>query len=662
VGRREQLRKTDIAGSRFSFDVLAGNRNAILLLFVLVVGTYLNTLWNQFTYDDRPYVKENKYITSLRYLPDIFTKAYPPDDPDLSLYRPLVELSYLTDYAVGVHQTELSLLTAQPEVSPIPFHITNILIHFAVCIALYFLVLRFTRERIVPLVSAAIFAVHPVHVEVVASVAGRAESLCALFYLLSIHFFVSWRESVAKRESGERYLSPPLLLSIAWFFAALLSKETAITLPVILFLVDMLVLKTYGEERSCVKRLGRLFATYLPYIAVFVFYAAVRVLVIGEVGIKEKMTYFYEKNPSTVMPSMLIAFVMYLKLLVIPTILHADYNFPILFVDHYFIQEPQRLLSAWALIGLVLLVGYLSISFILAFSKQRIAFLLFWLPVTLFPVSNIIPFGDFMAERFLYLPSAAYCVLIGALFAYALARIGGESARRRRTLWIVVAVFIALLGLRSAVRNTDWRNGIQFWKAVLRTAPENRDVYYALGHVYADSSKEHLMLGNLARERADFSAAAEHLEQAAKDEERAIHYYQVSIEKHPDYYQAYYNLGILLSEAQKPDHLAARRLFERGLKYYPQNLQHIDTFYFAIGLSYGKTGEYERAAEYVQRALRLQPRNVKYLNSLGSALANLRQYDRAEALWKKALEIEPDNPETHENLEKLYALRRRSRL
>jgi tetratricopeptide (TPR) repeat protein len=659
VGHRKHHPNTRLVRSLLSLDALASDRNALLLVFALVVATYANTLFNEFTYDDRPYIKENKYITSLRYLPVIFTKTYAPHDPELSVYRPLVEVSYIIDYALGVHRTDLSILTEQPEASPIPFHITNMLIHFGVCVLLYFLVLRFGGGRTVALVSAAMFAVHPVHVEVVASVVGRAESLCALFYLLSLLFFISWRNALAQGKATEHYLSPRFMLSILFFSAALLSKETAITLPPMLFLTDVLLLRTYAEETPPSKRFARLLAAYLPYVALFLLYILIRVLVVGELGTNEKITYFDGKSHAQPAAAMLVAFLIYLKLLVLPTILHADYNFPILFVDRYFIQEPKNLLSLWPLIGAIMLIGYLTISFVLAFRKSRLAFVLLWLPVMLFPVSNIIPFGDIMAERFLYLPSVGYCVLVAAACAYALAHFGGANARRRTAVWIAAALVIALFSLRSVVRNTDWSNEIRFWKAVLRTAPENRDVYYALGHSYANRREQQLMLGNLARQRGDFAAAAKHLEAAAPDEQQAIYYYRVSIQKYPDYYQAYYNLGILLSEQQKPDHIAARKVFEQGLQFRQQNLQNIDVFYFGIGISYAKSGDYERAVEFIEKALRFKPRDTKYLNNLGSALASLHQYDRAEALWKKALEIEPDNKDARQNLEKLSSLRNR---
>ena len=117
------------------------------LISLLVVITFANIIQNEFTGDDVAYVRDNEYVKSVKYLPEIFTRPYPPMLPELGLYRPIVELTYMIDYALGIRHSEFESLGFKPEIDTTPFQVTDILIHLLVCIAVSFIALQVFPEK-----------------------------------------------------------------------------------------------------------------------------------------------------------------------------------------------------------------------------------------------------------------------------------------------------------------------------------------------------------------------------------------------------------------------------------------------------------------------------------------------------------------------------------
>jgi tetratricopeptide (TPR) repeat protein len=486
-------------------------------------------------------------------------------------------------------------------------------------------------------------------VEVVASIVGRAESLCALFFLLAILFYL-------KRTPGESYVSIPTLLSLLFFFCALLSKEMAISLPLVLIMLENLRKENSLASPVFPSRIAAYVHTYLPYLAVLILYLTIRVWVVEEIGIRKDMTYFAQRPGIQFITTMPIVFALYLKLLILPLQLNADYNFPILLFGKYFIEAPKTILSFSVVIGLATLIAYLGLSVYAVARSRPLAIALLWFLITLLPVSNIIPFGDMMAERFLYLPSIGFCAVVGGVLAAMVerhSRTGRPQAASRQLAWAIFICLLVFYGARSAIRNHDWRDEIAFWKSVMRDAPTNSDAYYGLAHSYADKRMEALKKYNALKEQGDFSAAMRYHDDAVHYEQKAIECYRLTVQKDPTYYEAYYNLAGLLMEAKEPDYVEARRFYEEGLKQYPRNWKNLDVFYFGIGLTYAFTGEYREAAEYFETAIRFKSSDPKYYINLGSAYANLRQYALARKAWLHALEVDPSNTEAIKNLEKL---------
>ena len=237
------------------------NRTIILLLLLLTLSVYANSLTGEFVWDDDFLILENPSIMSFTHVWTYFVldlyQSYS------NYYRPIQALSNAVDFALW-------------GANPFGFHLTNVLLHMAV-IALYFGIVNFiTGDRRVASVAAALFAVHPAHVAVVAYIAGRADTLCALFMLLSLIFF--YRHFTASRKDGSR---AQYILSLAFFILALMSKEIAVIFPAVILLCR----KFFVSDNMAGQSRERIRFHYLSwYVIVAAVYSLLRVYALNFSG------------------------------------------------------------------------------------------------------------------------------------------------------------------------------------------------------------------------------------------------------------------------------------------------------------------------------------------------------------------------------------------
>jgi hypothetical protein len=218
------------------------NLVSILIVFVVSLGVYANSLFNDFVYDDVPQVLENRWIRDTEYIPDILSKdvwAFEREEGGWNYYRPLMYLVYMANYHVfGLRAWG--------------FHLVNLLFHAGVSILVFLIIyallttwrLGKSSSPLGPSLAAALFfAAHPIHTEVVAWVAGIPELTFTLFLLISFFFYM--------RSGDGKLIKGNYLLSLAFFPLALLSKETAVILPLLLILYDFaLGMILFSAEQS----------------------------------------------------------------------------------------------------------------------------------------------------------------------------------------------------------------------------------------------------------------------------------------------------------------------------------------------------------------------------------------------------------------------------
>lgn len=391
---------------------------AVVVAAALVV--YLGALENRFAMDDLPLVVRNPLVQAVPGMWRAFAAPFWPADFGGHMYRPLAVASWALDQRVD---------------GALWFHLVNLLWHAAACIAVAALARRFADDR-AALVAGLLFAVHPVHVEAVANVAGRTELMAALFVMLGVYAALA-RGSIA--------------WSAAAWGLALLSKENAAVLP---------ALVAWGWVLGLGRPSRRLMLAFTAsWLVIGLGYAVVRWYVLEPYArFQSVASTFLGQTPLSIRLTAVAELVDVARLLVFPLTLRADYS-P---------DERTLVASPVDLRPLAGLVCFLAWSTLLAFAWRRgrrlEAFGLGWIGIAFLPVANLVfPAGFLLAERTLYLPSAG------------LALAGGSWLARWPARWrLVSAACLVLFGAaRTALRVPVWRDNTTVTLSILEDSPRS---------------------------------------------------------------------------------------------------------------------------------------------------------------------------------------------
>ncbi len=611
---------------------------------------FVNTLWNGFAYDDWDIILDNPAVRHLSNFRSIFAAGYWPDPGFNLLYRPVVIFSYALNYAVAGDK-------------PFSYHLVNVLLHAGNSALVYLLFVALFQMRGLALVAASAFALHPIHTEAVANVAGRAELLSNAFLFLSWWLYLRWDEAPAKTRT--RWLSA----SVAAFALALLSKEHAAVLLGLLALTDLLRASEKGLP------LGRMIwercrTAYGWYLGALVGYLVVRAIVLGVLltsHVHFVANPLVRADPWTRSLTAIKVLGKYLWLLLAPVRLSSDYSYNQIPLSGSFI-EPAVLAAVLGLLAMLALA-------IWGWRRQpgvSVAVAIF--VISILPVSNLpFPIGTIMAERVLYLPSLGWCLLFGVAVA--------TLAGRRGWSLVTVSAFVLLLlgyGTRTVIRNRDWRGNPELFAAAARSSPNS-----ALAQSH---------LGNILLQRGDLAGARQALERSLQiypefsdghnslgavlerqgEIDAALLAYQTAIDLSPDYRPPHLSLGFLyirkgmtsdaLGEFRRVAQLGAFRVdeFNRLAKGFflvgslgeaRQSLEKAsyytpDSFVLRnnLGLIYLRQGRWEDAQRELEVAARLMPNSPEVQMNLGRVFAARGLLAQAEAALKASLKIQPVNP------------------
>lgn len=429
----------------------------VSIICALCVLCYDATFGFDFAYDDFLHIPYSKIVSAPAseglQLSTIFTTATYPGD----LYRPLLTLSYrVTSLAVGM--------------SPFYFHVTNVLLYIGVCCVAYAFLKMFHADNArLAFVSTALFAVHPLHSEVVANVSGRTELLAAFFLLLA---FLSYLKSLA----DERLVFS--LVAAFCFVLAVLSKESAYTLLALLVL-------HYG---LFVPKSKRKFA--LKSIVIFACLAlglfAFRLQIVeSPFAAEASLAVYHPENPLLHEPLFrrILPGIQYagraLFLHFFPFHLQVDYSLP-------FKVFWQEVYSLEGLAFTVLSLAWLVL--IMRFRRDRYAvFFLSWPILTgVFALNILTPIGTIMGERLVFLPSLG---VIHAVVYILYSRLPIALWRKVEIAAVVLSVFIFFTVLRTII----WRDNLSVFRQAVRDNPKSPKAAMGLGmHYYHREKKPQL--------------------------------------------------------------------------------------------------------------------------------------------------------------------------
>jgi tetratricopeptide (TPR) repeat protein len=480
-------------------------------------GVYLNTLSNGFALDDIRLVRDNPRLEPPVSLPGLFVQPYGDSEgPSSGLYRPVTLAS-------------LAINRAVTGPGPLGFHWVNLLLH-AVASALAWWVLRRAGAFYgTAFLGGLLFAVHPLHTEAVANVAGRAELLATVGVL------AAWLAHRRAAESSAR--GPAAAWAVAagiFYLAATLSKEAAILTPAVLLIDDALRRRDGSDP-------GVRWSLYTPYAGGLLLAIALRIHALG--GLRGAKTVIPLDNPAAALDATLRVAtalwvqVRYAWLFVWPGALSSDYSFAAIpAVDS---PADPRFVAGFGAFAVAVALG--------VYGWKRSTPLALGIAIWVFfflPASNIVfPIGTIMAERLAYLPSLGACLIAGHLGARTAAGTGTSSwnATRRTAVVVCAALIVATLAARTWTRNPVWESNERLALHDVRVQPR--------------SAKLHAGAAIVLHDRGDL--------------EDAEHHYREALAIYPDYARMHFNLGVLLVTKGKTheglDHLTrAGTLYERS--------------------------------------------------------------------------------------------------
>jgi len=438
-------------------------RLVILILFSLII--FSNSLFNKFVWvDHTQIVQEEHIIKGFDGFIDTFFSVMPGFSASVKggYYRPIINLFHSIDYWIWGP-------------NPFGFHLTNVLAHTLTGVVLYLVLLRVIAIEPVAFLASLFFLAHPIHTEAVSWISGRGDMVFALFYLLSFLFYLkagSLGNNLSNpplppfskggnRKEGSRYRL--YLYSGAFFLLALLSKEMALTLPLIIIFYDVCF-----RLRDKTFSLSRNFKVYVYYFGLLAGYMIFRILILGGIGSGQVIP---GNNYFTAIYTTSRIFVWYIWKLIFPVSLAvADV-----------VRLATSLTDPTVAGSIILLLLLLSAAVFLFRSHPELSFGILWFFITMIPVSNLVPALHFKAERYLYLPSIGYCLILAALLwkLHIFATRRWPSAK-----WGIVALasLISLTyGILTFDRNFDWKDDLTIFTDAVRKSPYTREAYAELG-------------------------------------------------------------------------------------------------------------------------------------------------------------------------------------
>ncbi len=409
-------------------------------------------LRNGFVYDDLPLIQQNPLVHDLSSVSAIWSSGYWPNG---LLYRPVAVQLYALEWALGGGR-------------PVVFHAVNILLA-AVTAVLFWRVARRLLPAAAAWLGAALFAVHPVHVEVVGNAVGQTELLASALGLLVLDRYLLWRD--------DGFPARRRLLLAGLTLLAILSKETGVVIPLLLATAELLLVR---PARGPSWRLGEA----VPVLALQALAVAaallLRVAVLGPTPGAGPSALFWNLPAAHRIVAMLAVVPEWARLLVWPAHLQAEYGPPAVAISAT--VGPRHAL------GVALLAAGLGLAWAARRRQPVLAFGLTWAALALLPVSNLLtPTGVVLAERTLFLPSAGAMLALAA----AAAALAPERPRVRRALIGGFAALIVLGLARSMTRQSVWRTPVTFVQGLLRDAPTTYRAWYV-------ASAYHEQQGDLA--------------------------------------------------------------------------------------------------------------------------------------------------------------------
>ena len=551
-----------------------------LLIFIVVFIFYYPSIENNYIWDDDDYVTENKTLRSIEGLKKIWFK--PGSVPQ---YYPLVHSTYWLEYQIwGLNSKG--------------YHLVNILLHIFNALLLFIILKRLNIPG--AFLASFIFALHPVHVESVAWITERKNTLSAFFYLSSLYSFLIYSKIDSNNQNSNIESKSPQIyywLSFLLFICALLSKTITCSLPVVFFIIYY-----YKNIKINFKALIKV----VPFILIGILFGLITIWMEKYSVKAEGPEWKYSFLERILIAGHAVWF--YLYKLILPvnlTFIYPKWDISIKFYWQYVyaIFIPAMLIILWVLKN--------------KFSKGPLCAFVFFL-ITISPALgfiNIYPMRyTFVADHYQYIASMGPIILFSSFIVYIFSQV--EILKAKYIKLLLFCALIIILGINTSSQTMIYKNETTLWVDTLEKNPKAWMAYNNLGNTL------------LKKDQID----------------KAEELFMEAIRLNPKFHEAYNNLGAVnLSKGHIENAILN---FEHVLKLHPDSEDALTN----LGLVYGSLKMPDKALEYFKKALRTNPDSAKNHNNAGAAYYQLGDKKNAIVHFKQAIKLDPNFDRAQINL------------
>lgn len=606
---------------------------APITLVLLTVLAFYPVTQNEFVnWDDDKNFVENVFYRGLHWtnIQWMFTTFH------MGHYQPLTWLTLGIDFLIW-------------GLNPLGYHLTNLLLHCANAVVLYFVAARLFRSmkpasadhddaliRLAAGFSALLFSVHPLRVESVAWATERRDVLSGIFFLVSI---LCYLKAVSNGESGPRYWRW-ILISLAVYVLSLLAKASAMTLPLVLLVLDVYPLRRLGLKRWFgwearevwqEKFLFFAFAIGAGITALFAQYAAGAYQPLQHYGIASRLS------------QALYGLTFYLWKTLLPFDLSPLYEMP---------RNSEFWHWSFFLSGFVVI----AITVLLFIKRHRWpAVLTSWIiyVALLAPISGIAQSGpQLVGDRYSYLSCMSWALLAGGglVRLWQLSLFGRLASGIVTAVTVVAAAAVAALGVLTWQQTQIWKDSERLWRHALSIQRDSVYAHNNLGTALAEQNRldEAIVEFREVLRIDPLDADGHHnLGNALARQgrlEQAVAQFREALRIRPDHAKAHYDLGTAL--ASQGDLETAVIHFRQAVSYSPRNA----SAHYNAGRILLEQRQPEEAINHFRQALRIDPSHVKARYYLAVALAGQGDFEGADKEFREALRVEPSLAEAHAGL------------
>ncbi len=689
--------------SQKSISTKSNKRENLLAYGVILILTlilYSNTFNHQYALDDAIVITDNDFTQEgISGIDDILFKE--TFTGFFGVQKNLVSGGRYRPFSLITFALEIEFFGENPTIS----HIINVLLYALTGIFLYLvlskLFINFKQRKwylSIPFLATLLFIAHPIHTEVIANIKGRDEIFALMFALIAWLNIINYSDTEKVKH---------LFYALIFFFLGMLSKEITITF------LAVIPMSLFFFRRS---KFIPILLSLLPLIVSSSVFLIMRSNAIGSVSSSESTDLmnnpFLNATISDRYATIFYTWSQYVKLLIFPHPLTYDY------------YPKQIPILNWKDVSVILsflfFVAIGIISVIRGITKRDvISFAVLFYLITFSPVSNLLfPIGVFMNERFVYISSMGFVLILSYLLVEKLPVIFKSISKYNTVLISVVIVILGLYTIKTISRNNAWENDFTLFETDVKTSansaksntsyggklielsskinvntassdslklreeylksaithlekaieiyPKYNDAYLLLGNAHFELSKDidktmECYLKIIKRSPSHFNAHRniEIVIKQLKDVDKQIFYYNEILKININKYYAHYQLGLLYGEAKGNIEMSVKHL-TLATKLKPDSGE----AYKALGVAYGTSQNFEESIKNFTKAMQLDPSDAQIKQNLGVTCklygANLfnieKDYLKALEMFKMATELIPEDPACFNNLALTYQI------